>query len=72
VIQQLFRQTLGYFIGRLRRSRVCALKVGDLELPSDILGTVWTPFDAAGGWKLCLAKELEAADYSFDWKKVAH
>lgn len=63
---------LGYFIGRLGRSRVGALKAGDLELPSDILGIVWTPFDAGGGWKLGLAKELEAVGYSFDWKKVAH
>jgi predicted nucleotide-binding protein len=62
---------LGYFIGRLGRSRVCALKVGDIELPSDILGIVWTDFDA-GGWKLGLAKELGAAGYDFDWKKVAH
>jgi predicted nucleotide-binding protein len=35
---------LGYFIGRLTRARVCALKAGDVELPSDILGIVWTPF----------------------------
>jgi predicted nucleotide-binding protein len=63
---------LGYFIGRLNRARVCLLKVGDLDLPSDILGIVWTPFDATGGWKMALAKELEAAGYSIDWRKVAH
>jgi predicted nucleotide-binding protein len=63
---------LGYFIGRLGRSRVSALKVGDLELPSDILGIVWTSFDAGEGWKLGLAKELAAAGYSFDWREVAH
>ncbi len=61
---------LGYFIGRLRRARVCALKAGDLELPSDILGIVWTPFDAAGAWKIALAKELQAAGYDIDWNKV--
>jgi hypothetical protein len=49
-----------------------SLKAGDLELPSDILGIVWTDFDAGGGWKLGLAKELEAAGYDFDWKRVAH
>jgi len=52
---------LGYFIGRLTRKRVCALKVGDLELPSDILGVVWTTYDADGAWKVGLAKELQAA-----------
>jgi predicted nucleotide-binding protein len=59
---------LGYFIGRLSRARVCALKAGDLELPSDILGIVWTPFDP--GWKQALANELQAAGYDIDWNKV--
>lgn len=59
---------LGYFIGRLTRARVCALKAGDIELPSDILGIVWTPFDA--GWKQALATELEASGYEIDWNKV--
>ena len=31
---------LGYFVGRLGRESVCALKSGELELPSDILGVV--------------------------------
>lgn len=60
---------LGYFIGRLTRRGVCALQVGDdIELPSDILGVVWTPFDA--GWKLALAKELKAAGYTIDWSAL--
>ena len=59
---------LGYFIGRLSRARVCALKAGDVELPSDILGIVWTPFDA--GWQRALANELDAAGYEIDWNKV--
>jgi Predicted nucleotide-binding protein containing TIR-like domain len=49
----------GYFIGRLGRSRVCALKKGDVELPSDILGIVRETFDEHGAWKHKLAKELE-------------
>jgi predicted nucleotide-binding protein len=61
---------LGYFIGRLGRSRVCALKDGDIEMPSDILGIVWTPFDPGGAWKIGLAKELQAAKYPIDWNKV--
>jgi predicted nucleotide-binding protein len=31
---------LGYFIGRLGRARVCALKRGDVEVPSDFGGVV--------------------------------
>ena len=61
---------LGYFIGRLGRSQVCALKIGNLELPSDILGIAWTPVDSAGAWKQRLAKELDGAGYHFDWNKV--
>lgn len=61
---------LGYFMGRLGRDRVVALKVGELEIPSDVSGVVWTDFDAAGGWKPNLAKELKAAGYNIDWNKV--
>jgi predicted nucleotide-binding protein len=60
---------LGYFIGRLGRGRVCALKAGDLEMPSDILGIVSTSFDAGGAWRQGLAKELQAAKYAVDWNK---
>ncbi len=31
---------LGYFIGRLGRANVCALKRGELEIPSDFAGVV--------------------------------
>lgn len=61
---------LGYFIGRLGRDKVCALKSGDIEFPSDIFGVVWTAFDAGGGWKASLAKELQAAGFEIDWNKV--
>jgi predicted nucleotide-binding protein len=61
---------LGYFVGRLGRERVCALKRGDLEIPSDWRGVVADPFDEAGAWKQTIAKELEAAGYEIDWNKV--
>lgn len=61
---------LGYFIGRLGREKVCALKSGDIELPSDIFGVVWTAFDPTGGWRVSLAKELQAAGFEIDWNKV--
>lgn len=58
---------LGYFIGRLGRDRVCALKKGDLELPSDFSGVVYTPYDGGNeGWKIKLARELKAAGLSVD------
>lgn len=61
---------LGYFIGRLGRDKVCALKRGTLEIPSDFAGVVWEPMDSSGGWKQALARELEAAGHSIDWNKV--
>jgi predicted nucleotide-binding protein len=61
---------LGYFIGRLGRDKVCALKRGTLEIPSDFAGVVWETMDSNGGWKQSLARELEAAGHSIDWNKV--
>ena len=61
---------LGYFIGKLTRERVCALKKGDLEIPSDFAGVVWEVMDTAGGWKQALSRELQAAGYDIDWNKV--
>lgn len=61
---------LGYFIGLLGRAKVCALKRGDVDVPSDFAGVVWEAMDGGGGWKQVLARELEAAGYSIDWNKV--
>lgn len=61
---------LGYFLGRLGRSRVCALKRGQVEIPSDFAGVVWETMDASGGWKQALGRELEAAGFAIDWNKV--
>ncbi len=61
---------LGYFIAKLGRNRVCALKRGEVELPSDFGGVVYESYDESGGWKQSLAKELRAAGYEIDWNKV--
>jgi predicted nucleotide-binding protein len=61
---------LGYFIGKLNRSRVCALKRGDIEVPSDFGGVVYVPFDDSGGWREALGRELEAAGFDIDWNKA--
>ena|SRR5690606_4334429 len=61
---------LGYFVGKLGRHRVCALRKGDVDIPTDYLGVVYTELDNAGGWKQSLAQELEAAGYDIDWNKV--
>lgn len=57
---------LGYFFGKLKRSRVCVLYEKGVELPSDFLGIVYIPYDEAGQWQRQLIKELNAAKYEFD------
>ena len=61
---------LGYFVGRLGRSRVCALKRGELEVPSDFGGVVYESFDPAGAWKTSLGRELQAAGFGIDWNEA--
>ena len=61
---------LGYFIGRLGRDKVCALKKGDVEIPSDFMGVVWENMDQNGAWKQSLARELNAAGHNIDWNRV--
>ena len=61
---------LGYFIGRLGRAKVCALKRGELEIPSDFAGIVWEKMDSGSGWKLALARELKAAGHDVDLNKA--
>lgn len=57
---------LGYFAGHLGRERVCALLEDEMDVPSDILGVVYTKLDEAGAWKYKLADELRHAGYSVD------
>lgn len=61
---------LGYFIGRLGRDKVCALKRGELEIPSDFAGVVWEQMDHGNGWKLALVRELKAAGHNIDLNKA--
>jgi len=55
---------LGYFIGALGRENVCALHKGGVELPSDLHGVIWVPYE--GDWQLTLIKELKAAEIDID------
>lgn len=61
---------LGYFLGRLGRSRVCALYRDGVEIPSDYSGVLYVKLDAEGGWRLQLAKELKAAALPVDMNKA--
>jgi predicted nucleotide-binding protein len=59
---------LGYFIGKLGRERVCALHAGSVELPSDLHGILWVPFDLA--WQLTLVRELKGAGIEVDLNNI--
>ena len=61
---------LGYFIGKAGRKRVCVLMRGGVEIPSDIFGVVFEPYDAGGAWKLALVRELKAAGYTVDMNRL--
>ncbi|WP_259668315.1 nucleotide-binding protein [Rhizobium lentis] len=60
---------LGYFIGRLGRSNVCALTRGDVELPSDFAGIVYQPME--DGWRTAVARELADAGFEINWEKAS-
>lgn len=57
---------LGYFLGKLGRSRVCALHKGGVEIPSDIQGVLYIKLDPHGAWKNKLAKEFVHANLTID------
>lgn len=61
---------LGYFIGKLGRNNVLVLfkKDNDFELPSDILGILFTPFD--NGWELKMVQELHSSGYNVDANRL--
>lgn len=61
---------LGYFLAKLGRERVCALKKGDIATPSDIHGVIWVEMDGRGAWRKQLGREMKAADLPVDARKV--
>jgi len=57
-----------WFAGRLGRDKVCALVKGEIEMPSDFAGLVYTQMDNHGGWKAKLLQELNSAGYkNLNW-----
>jgi len=61
---------LAFFVGKLGRDRVCALRKGEVELPTDYLGVLYKPMDSAGAWRGKLAKEIQEAGFIVDVSKV--
>jgi predicted nucleotide-binding protein len=57
---------LGFFLGALGRSHVCALYVEGVEIPSDYSGVLFLPLDGGGAWRMALVRELIAAGLEVD------
>ncbi|MDH8506261.1 nucleotide-binding protein, partial [Klebsiella pneumoniae] len=57
---------LGYFAGKLGRGKVLVLRKGDIEIPSDLAGVLYTELDEHGGCKRKLLSELTYAGVPFD------
>jgi predicted nucleotide-binding protein len=55
---------LGYFAGKLGRESVMALYRGEIELPTDYDGVLYTPYDGdSGTWRSELVTELKESGY---------
>jgi predicted nucleotide-binding protein len=63
---------LGFFNGRLGRGRVAVIfrKAHNFDMPSDINGIAYIPYDGAGAWKSLLGKELKRCGYEVDMNKL--
>lgn len=61
---------MGYFMGKLGRSRVFILLEEGVEIPSDNDGIVYTSLDKRGYWKYELIRELRAAGFDADANKL--
>lgn len=56
----------GYLMAKLGRENVLPLVKGDIEIPNDISGVVYSPLDAFGAWKSEIAKELKGCGYDIN------
>jgi predicted nucleotide-binding protein len=61
---------LGYFLGKLGRSRVCALYEDGVDIPSDYQGVLFVPLDPHEKWRFDLVRELKAAGFPVDANKI--
>lgn len=62
----------GYFLGKLGKSRVLLLKLGKIEIPSDLQGILYTEVDdvVSGNWKSKVIKELFNAGFNVDMSRL--
>jgi predicted nucleotide-binding protein len=61
---------VGYFLGKLGKERVRLLVKENVEIPSDLQGIIYEPFDASGNWRMRLLKEIQAAGIEVGLEEV--
>ena len=61
---------LGYFLGKLGRSRVCALYEAGVEIPSDYRGVSFVELDRTERWRFELVRELRFAGFDVDANRI--
>lgn len=59
----------GYFVAKLGRENVVALKKGQVEVPNDLSGMVYVSYEQ-NNWKRDIAHELHHSGYTIDFSKV--
>lgn len=61
---------LGYFIGKLGKKRVCVMRLGEIEDPSDFSGVAYIGV-GSNDWKRELLRELDKAGIAFDHRRAS-
>ncbi len=61
---------IGYFIGVLGRDKVRILVKGNVDIPSDLQGIIYEPFDDSGNWRIRLLREIREAGIPVDIERV--
>ncbi len=61
---------LGYFVGQLGRGKVCLVRNGEVNIPSDLHGVAYVPLDEHGAWKARVLREIEQAGMPIDMDRL--
>lgn len=69
--QNVYLET-GYFLGKIGKSKVLLLKAGNIEIPSDLQGILYTEVDniSNGYWKSKVVKELVEVGFNVDMSRL--
>jgi len=61
---------IGYFLGKLGKQNIRLLVKDNIEIPSDLQGILYEPFDKSGAWKTKILKEIAAVGILFNLAKA--